>query len=201
VHLTAPRRAGRRHGLGPRKGKYGPDGRAARIPGHNLPLFGLGVLILWLGWFGFNGGLDARHGPATGFARHRRDEPGRRGGVITACIHGLLSPSAWTSAWPQRRHRGPRGHHRAVGLRRVLAAPIIGSSAGSSSSPASWRSTSSSTTRSGALSAHGLAGIWGTLACGLFTSPRLAESVGVGEPGLFYGGGSSSSARRPRRWR
>ena len=41
----------------------------------------------------------------------------------------------------------------------------------------------------GALSAHGLAGIWGTLACGLFTSDRLAEAVGVGRPGLFYGGG------------
>jgi Amt family ammonium transporter len=41
----------------------------------------------------------------------------------------------------------------------------------------------------GALSAHGLAGIWGTLACGLFTSDRLAEAVGIGNPGLFYGGG------------
>jgi Amt family ammonium transporter len=40
----------------------------------------------------------------------------------------------------------------------------------------------------GALSAHGLAGIWGTLACGLFTSPRLAEAVGIGDPGLFYSG-------------
>ena len=41
----------------------------------------------------------------------------------------------------------------------------------------------------GALSAHGLAGIWGTLACGLFTSGRLAETVGVGEAGLLQGGG------------
>ncbi len=41
----------------------------------------------------------------------------------------------------------------------------------------------------GALSAHGLAGIWGTLSCGLFTSDRLAEAVGIGNPGLFYGGG------------
>ena len=51
--------------LGPRKGKYGPDGKPRAIPGHNMPLFGLGVLILWLGWFGFNGGstlgaLDGR---------------------------------------------------------------------------------------------------------------------------------------------
>src|SRR4051794_29203017 len=39
---------------GPRHGKYGPDGKPRAIPGHNMPLFGLGVLILWLGWFGFN---------------------------------------------------------------------------------------------------------------------------------------------------
>jgi Amt family ammonium transporter len=41
----------------------------------------------------------------------------------------------------------------------------------------------------GALSAHGLAGIWGTLSCGIFTSDRLAEAVGVGSPGLLYGEG------------
>jgi ammonium transporter, Amt family len=40
----------------------------------------------------------------------------------------------------------------------------------------------------GVLAAHGLCGIWGTLACGLFTSTRLAEYVGVGDPGLFYSG-------------
>jgi ammonium transporter, Amt family len=44
--------------LGPRKGKYGPDGRARAIPGANLPLATLGVFILWMGWFGFNGGSE-----------------------------------------------------------------------------------------------------------------------------------------------
>jgi Amt family ammonium transporter len=39
----------------------------------------------------------------------------------------------------------------------------------------------------GALSAHGIAGIWGTLSCGIFTSPRLAEYNGIGEKGLVYG--------------
>src|ERR671931_1606397 len=42
--------------LGPRRGKYGPDGKPRPIPGHSMPLVGLGVLILWLGWFGFNPG-------------------------------------------------------------------------------------------------------------------------------------------------
>ena len=42
--------------LGPRKGKYHPDGTMTPIPGHNLPYATLGVFILWLGWFGFNPG-------------------------------------------------------------------------------------------------------------------------------------------------
>src|SRR5919202_1324660 len=42
--------------LGPRRGQYGPDGKPRAIPGHNMPLFGLGIFILWLGWFRFNPG-------------------------------------------------------------------------------------------------------------------------------------------------
>ena len=44
--------------LGARKGKYGPLGEVRAIPGANLPLSALGTLILWLGWFGFNGGSE-----------------------------------------------------------------------------------------------------------------------------------------------
>lgn len=42
--------------LGPRIGKYGPDGKTKAIPGHNLAMASLGVFILWIGWFGFNPG-------------------------------------------------------------------------------------------------------------------------------------------------
>ncbi|WP_411744426.1 ammonium transporter [Reinekea sp.] len=42
--------------LGPRKGKYGPNGEVNAIPGANLPMATLGTFILWMGWFGFNGG-------------------------------------------------------------------------------------------------------------------------------------------------
>ncbi|HDZ37273.1 MAG TPA: ammonium transporter [Marinobacter sp.] len=42
--------------LGARKGKYGPGGEIRAIPGANLPMAALGTLILWMGWFGFNGG-------------------------------------------------------------------------------------------------------------------------------------------------
>ncbi len=46
--------------LGARKGKYGKDGQAHAIPGANLPLATLGTFILWLGWFGFNGGSELK---------------------------------------------------------------------------------------------------------------------------------------------
>lgn len=47
--------------LGPRLGKYNADGSSNAIPGHSMPLAGIGVFLLWFGWFGFNGGsqLDA----------------------------------------------------------------------------------------------------------------------------------------------
>jgi Amt family ammonium transporter len=51
--------------LGARKGKYGPGGQVNAIPGCNLPLATLGMLILWLGWFGFNGGSELRMSDVT----------------------------------------------------------------------------------------------------------------------------------------
>ena len=44
--------------LGPRNGKYAPDGTSQPMPGSNIPMAALGVWILWLGWFGFNGGSE-----------------------------------------------------------------------------------------------------------------------------------------------
>ena len=46
--------------LGARKGKYGPNGQINPIPGANMPLAALGTLVLWLGWFGFNGGSQLK---------------------------------------------------------------------------------------------------------------------------------------------
>ena len=46
--------------LGPRAGKYGPDGQVNALPGANMPLATLGMFILWFGWFGFNGGSELK---------------------------------------------------------------------------------------------------------------------------------------------
>jgi Amt family ammonium transporter len=177
--------------LGPRKGKYGPDGKPRAIPGHNMPLFGLGVLILWLGWFGFNGGstlgtADGRFAEVVAVTNL-----GAAGGVLGAMI--------LTQVLLKTLDVGMIGNGAIAGLVAITApsgyvefwaAPIIGLIGGfivvggvimferlRLDDPV------------GALSAHGLAGIWGTLACGLFTSERLAETVGVGSPGLLQGGG------------
>jgi Amt family ammonium transporter len=182
--------------LGPRKGKYGPDGKPRPIPGHNMPLFGLGVVILWLGWFGFNGGstlgvADGRFAEVVAVTNL-----GAAGGVLGAML--------LTSLVLKTMDVGFIGNGAIAGLVAITApsgyvefwaAPIIGFIAGlvvvggvlmferlRLDDPV------------GALSAHGLAGIWGTLACGLFTSDRLAGAVGVGDPGLFYGGGLTQLA-------
>jgi Amt family ammonium transporter len=175
--------------LGPRIGKYGPDGKPRAIPGHSMPLVGLGVLILWLGWFGFNGGstlgtadnrfaevmLVTQLGAAAGvigaslvsYMKFKALDVGMAGNGAIAGLVGITAPSGYVEFW---------------------AAPIIGLFAGILVVYAVLAIEKKIDDPVGALSAHGLAGIWGTLACGLFTSTRLAEYNGVGEPGLFYSG-------------
>ncbi len=63
--------------LGPRIGKYGKDGRVNTMPGSSMPSAVIGVFLLWLGWFGFNGGsVLCRSGTHEPRARHHL--PGRR---------------------------------------------------------------------------------------------------------------------------
>ena len=173
--------------LGPRIGKYDAAGKPRAIPGHSMPLVGLGVIILWIGWFGFNGGstfetggLLLRRGDAEHPARRRRRRDRR-------LDRGLPEEQgARRRHGRQRRDRRPgrrsppRPASSSTGRRRSSAS----SPASSSSSPC-WRSTSCVDDPVGALSAHGLAGIWGTLAVGIFASPRLI-SEGAGS-GIWYG--------------
>jgi Amt family ammonium transporter len=175
--------------LGPRRGKFGPDGKPRAIPGHSMPLVGLGVMILWLGWFGFNPGstggaignrfadvalvtnLAAAAGVLAALAimwmRTKTYDVGMAGNGAIAGLVAITAPSGYVEFW---------------------AAPIIGAIAGvivvyGVITIEKWIDDPI-----GALSAHGLAGIWGTLACGIFTSTRLADLNAVGDPGLWYSG-------------
>ncbi len=177
--------------LGPRKGKYGADGKPRAIPGHNMPLFGLGVLILWLGWFGFNPGstlnaLDGRFpeillitniaaaagvlaAVATVRLKTGTIDIGMAGNGAIAGLVAITAPSGYVEVW---------------------AAPIIGAVAGVIVVYGVYAIDKLIDDPVGALSAHGLAGIWGTISCGLFTAPRLAQYNAFGDPegGLWYSG-------------
>ena len=177
--------------LGPRKGKYGPDGKPRAIPGHSMPLFGLGVLILWLGWFGFNPGstlnaLDGRFAEiliitnvaaafgvlaavATARLKTGTIDIGMAGNGAIAGLVAITAPSGYVELW---------------------AAPIIGAVAGVIVVLGVYAIDKWIDDPVGALSAHGLAGIWGTISCGIFTAPRLAQYNAFGDPngGLWYSG-------------
>jgi len=83
--MVGRHRAGRRHGPGPRIGKYNKDGSANPIPGHNIR-WGARLLHPGLGWFGFN--RAARWPAATCASRHRRQHHAGVGiGAIFAMIY------------------------------------------------------------------------------------------------------------------
>lgn len=80
--------------LGARKGKYGPNGQINAIPGANMPLATLGTFILWMGWFGFNGGSELKMsdvGSANAVAQvFVNTNAAAAGGVIAALILSKL---------------------------------------------------------------------------------------------------------------
>src|SRR5437762_3389481 len=175
--------------LGPRIGKYEKKGQPNAIPGHNMPLAQLGVLILWFGWFGFNPGstlnatnlhfadvvvvtnLAAAGGAVaalvTVYLITKTMDVGMIGNGAIAALVAITAPSGYVEPWAGIVIGAVAGVIVVVGvlaLDRVLDDPV------------------------GALPAHGMAGIWGTLSCGLFTTPALAKFNGVGQGGLFYTG-------------
>jgi Amt family ammonium transporter len=147
------------------------------------------VLILWLGWFGFNPGstlgtsgnrfaevvvvtnLAAAAGvigaALTVFLKTKKLDVGMCGNGAIAALVAITAPSGYVEFW---------------------AAPIIGLVAGVLVVVCVYAIDRVLDDPVGALSAHGIAGIWGTLSCGLFTSPRLAAFNGIGDPGLVYSG-------------
>jgi Amt family ammonium transporter len=172
--------------LGPRIGKYGSDGKPRAIPGHSMPIVGLGVLLLWIGWFGFNGGstlgtadtlfgevmLNTQLAAAAGvigalgvvYLKTRSLDVGMAGNGAIAGLVAITAPSGFVEYW---------------------AAPIIGILAGTLVVYGVLTIEKYLDDPVGALSAHGLAGIWGTLAVGLFASPRLIADGAA--PGIYYG--------------
>jgi ammonium transporter, Amt family len=170
--------------LGPRIGKFGADGRARAMPGHSAPLVALGTLVLFLGWFGFNGGsvLEA-DGVAIAPVLLTTALAGAAGGATALCYtwlryrkpdfsmtcNGILAGLVGVTAGPD-----VLGPIAAIGV--GLAAGVL--VALSVSLVDRLRIDDAV----GAFSVHGACGALGTLWVGLFANTPDVQ-------GLFHGGG------------
>lgn len=177
--------------LKPRLGKYNKDGKPNSIPGHNQVLSILGVFILWIGWFGFNPGstlsgmggffgyvslttnIAAAAGAVAALAISwivfgKGDIPSMLNGVLGALV-AITGSCAFVEPW---------------------AAILIGAVAGIIVFfCAQWLERAGLDDPIYAFSVHGIAGVWGALSTGLFATPELVKLTGIGQAGLFYGGG------------
>jgi len=180
--------------LGPRLGKFGSDGKPNAIPGHNMAFTTLGVLILWFGWFGFNPGstLSVDFGGVGFFAyvalnTNLAAAAGVLGAVVTswivvkkpdlsmmlngaiAALVAITAACAFVAPW---------------------AAIVIGFVSGIIVVLGSlFVERIGIDDPVGAIAAHGMSGVWGTLSLGFLAVPKLADKLATGKGGLFYGGG------------
>ena len=179
--------------LGARTGKYGKDGKVNLIPPSNLPVATLGTFILWLGWFGFNGGSQLAMATKTDInaisAVFINTNIAAAAGVITAAImtqllykkidltmvlNGALAGLVSITAGPD--------------YPSMLLAVIIGAfGAGFTVIAIPMFDRVKIDDPVGALSVHLVAGIWGTLAVGIF-KPEVSfviQLLGVAIIGMF----------------
>jgi Amt family ammonium transporter len=175
--------------LGARKGKYGPTGEVRAIPGANLPLSALGTLILWLGWFGFNGGSELKISNV--------EEANAVALVIVntnmAAAGGLIAALLVARAWFGKADLTMALNGALAGLVAITAEPLtptpmaatlIGMVGGALVVPAivTMDRVFKIDDPVGAISVHGVVGIWGLLAV-CFTNPDSslgAQLMGIG---------------------
>ena len=183
--------------IGPRKGKFGKDGKVHAIPGHNMPLAALGVFILWFGWYGFNPGSTLA---AVGGVAHVAVTTtlGAAAGAVAAMI------TTWV--WYKKPDLSMSLNGTLAGLVAITApcasvstgyAVIIGLVAGILVVISCYvmEHVFKIDDPVGAISVHGVCGAWGTLSVGLFGSRAIDilywDSESCIKDGLFLGGGMS----------
>lgn len=175
--------------LGPRIGKYDENGKPRAIPGHNIPFAILGVFILWFGWFGFNPGSElAADAAVAGIAVNT---------MLAACAGGVTSTIAvWMKTG--KPDLSMIGNGVLAGLVAITAGcgtmtPVFSIVTGGIGGViVVFAVLGIERIRVddpvGAFSVHGICGIWGTLAIGLFAKYDDAF-LGREDAGLIYGGG------------
>jgi Amt family ammonium transporter len=175
--------------LGPRIGKYDEHGNARAIPGHNIPFAILGVFILWVGWFGFNPGSELRADElVSGIAIN----------TMLAAAAGAFFCALTITAKTGKPDLAMIGNGVLAGLVAITApcaavtplmSVVIGAIAGVIVVFAVFFFDKIKIDDPvGAVSVHGICGLWGLLSIGLFATYDDAF-LKRSDAGLFYGGG------------
>ena len=179
--------------LGPRLGKYTPDGTPRQIAGHAMPMVVLGVFILWLGWFGFNAGsqLAATAGSPVTRVILNTVIAGAAGTVAAGAVVWRRLGQPDMSIVANGTLAGLVGITAGCATMNVLGTLVTGFAAGVIVVYAMFfierRGIDDPV---GAVAVHGVCGAWGTLAVGLFA--RYDDGyLGRDHAGLFYGGGGN----------
>ncbi len=181
--------------LGPRLGKFRPDGSVQPILGHSMALAFLGAFVLWLGWFGFNPGSTMAVGDGKAIAHVLMT-------TNTACIFAILSSTILSWVWLGKPDFSMTVNGCLAGLVAITApcafvsvgsSVIIGLIGGLLVVPAViFFDKIKVDDPVGALSVHLVNGIWGTLAVGLFATADAPGNVPGGPVGILMGGGTAT---------
>ena len=178
--------------LGARIGKFGEDGKPRAIPGHNLPLSAAGVLILWLGWFGFNGGSVLSADPElTSLTLVTTCIAAAAGGVSAAIFSNILYKTYDLTMFMNGVLGGLVGITAGADHMSPMDATLIGLIAGIILPlGVSLIDKLKLDDPVGAIAVHLICGIWGTLAVGIFGAMASVDQfinqlIGVGVIGAF----------------
>ncbi|MEN9230028.1 MAG: ammonium transporter [Thermostichus sp. DG02_5_bins_236] len=168
--------------LGPRLGKYSAAGDPRAIPGHSLPLGMLGVLILWLGWIGFNAGSTTAAIPDIGWIAFNTYLAGAAGAIGAMCTSWAIFTKPDMTFAANGALAGLVGITAPCETAHPLGAILIGSIAGVLVvlSVLFIEGTLRVDDPVGAVSVHGVCGAWGVIAAGI---PWFAHS----EAGVSWG--------------
>ncbi|XKH60080.1 ammonium transporter [Halomonas sediminis] len=177
--------------LGPRKGKYGKDGTIFAIPGANMPLATLGTFILWMGWFGFNGGSELKMSDVASANNVAQvfvnTNAAAAGGVIAALVLAKL--------WFRKADLTMALNGALAGLVSITADPLSSSALGAAAIGAvgGLIVVGAIVTLDkmklddpvGAISVHGVAGIWGLMAVPLSNADASFGAQIIGAIAIF----------------
>jgi Amt family ammonium transporter len=178
--------------LGARLGKFGEDGKSHAIPGHNIPLATAGVFILWLGWFGFNGGSVLSADPSlTSITLVTTCLAAASGGISAFLVSTFTYKNYDLTMFLNGILGGLVGITAGADVMSPLDAVLIGLVAGAVIVfGVAMIDRLKLDDPVGAVAVHLACGIWGTLAVGIFGSLAgldqfLAQLTGIGIVGAF----------------